>query len=216
MGWPLLHPAAGPSRRRGDPRGERDAPLRDPPPAPVRQVRSGSGPQRLLQPVQPGQEEHHARPEASRGHRRRQAPLRRQRRGGRELRGRRDGPHGARLRDAAHAPPGRRDDRALRVRGERSRSRQGLLRSRAGSAVRLLVGHRLPRPPADARRGVVRRPDRRSARRGRRACRPAPSCPDRARPVHRSLAMGDDHGRAAGGDRPADDERDAPCARRQP
>ena len=52
-------------------------------------------------------------------------------------------------------------------------ARQGVVRPGAGAALRHVVAHGLPRLPADARRHLLRRSDRRPARRGRRARRAA-------------------------------------------
>ena len=105
------------------------------------------------------------------------------------------------------AAPRRHHDRALRLRRDRPGARQGVVRPGAGAALGPVVGHRLPRPSADARRHLVRRSHRRPARRGRRARRAAASRAHRQRPVHRSLAVGDDDGRPPGGDRRVHDER---------
>src|SRR5256885_3031933 len=79
-----------------------------------------------------------------------------------------------------------------------------------------VLGDRLPRLPAHARRHLVRRSDRRAPRRGRRAGGPPPPRGQRRGPVHRPLAVGDLDGRAPGGDLRLDDERRRARARRQP
>ena len=152
LGRSVLHAPARAPRSRGDPRRDRDPHLRHAPAPAVRGVQARPEPQRLLQPVQPGEEEPRARPEAARGARGGEAPVRRERHRRRELRRRRDGPHGSRLRRAARAAPGRHHDRALGIRRHRPRPRQGVVRAGAGAALGLLVGDRLSRPSADARR----------------------------------------------------------------
>src|SRR5206468_9132074 len=66
LGGAVLHAPARAPRRRGDPRRDGDAHLRHAAPAAVRGLQAGPEPERLLQPVQPGEEEPRPRPEASR------------------------------------------------------------------------------------------------------------------------------------------------------
>src|SRR5256885_20535 len=67
VGRAVLHPPARAPRRRGHPRRDRDPRVRDASAAAVRRLRARPEPQRLLQPVQPGEEERRARFEAGRG-----------------------------------------------------------------------------------------------------------------------------------------------------
>ena len=200
LGRPVLHPEPGPPRRRGDPRRDDGAhAVRHPADPAVRRRRARTRSRRLLQPVQPGQAQHPARP----------APAARPSSSAYDLVEHCDvvtdnfsagvieklglGYDKLRADQARHHP-----DLHVGLRPDRPVPLVPRLRTAGVGAVRAVRPHRLRRRRAGRDRRLVPRSQRRAHGGLRRHGRAPASGPHRRGSVHRSVPVGGDprpHGR---------------------
>ena len=192
LGRPVLHAEPGAPRRRGDPHRDDGADaVRHPADAAVRRRRARARACRLLQPVQPGQAQHPARPAQAGGGRSSPTTWSRTATSSPTTSPPASstssgfGYEKLRRHQARHHP-----DLDVGLRADRPVPLVPRLRPAGVGAVRPVRAHRLRRRRAGRDRRVVPRSQRRADGRLRHHRRPASPRPHRRGPVHRPVAVG--------------------------